>query len=617
MCGIFGINRILEDRKIIDILNLTRHRGPDNLSYSYVNNWTFGHNRLSIIDLSSDANQPFVSTCGNYLIVFNGEIYNFLELKKRLEGKYKFKTNSDTEVLLNIYIEKGEECLKYLRGMFAFAIYDKKKNKLFCARDRLGIKPFIYTYQNGTFVFASEIKPILKVLGYTPNLNYEALLQYLHYLYIPYPNTIFEGIFKLPPAHYLVFENGKLKMEKYWDITNFANKNEDLSENEILEKLDSILNDSVKLRMIADVELGSFLSGGMDSSTILYYMQKNSTKPINTFTLSFPDLNKYDESKDATLIAEYFGTNHNIIEINPKIVELLPKMVHHFDEPFGNPTSLLIYELTKETKKYATVALAGDGGDEVFGGYPRHKAVLLSEKLNFLPSSFWSVVSKIINFLPEDTSGNHIYRRLKTFINSLTLEYSERYDSWVSYFSNNELKNLLKIKIDYNQVVKSEWTGLKIDDTLLKALIVDLKTFLPNNLLTYGDAMSMANSFEVRFPLIDHVLVEFMVSIKSDYKIRKGVGKYILKVLMKDKLPQEIIRKPKRGLNPPMGIWIKKDLKTIIDIYLSKNSVEKRGILNYNFVRYLIDEHMSNKRDRSLHIWSLIVLEEWFRQYID
>jgi len=617
MCGIFGINKILEENSIKKILNSTNHRGPNNDGMVKVNDWTFGHNRLSIIDLTPEANQPFISNCKNYIIVFNGEIYNYLELKKDLEKKYKFRTNSDTEVLLNLYIEKGENCVKDLRGMFAFVIYDKKNDKLFCARDRLGIKPFVYYFKNNKFIFASEIKVILQVLQTTPNINQESIYQYLHYLYIPYPNAIFEDIFKVPPAHTLTYQNGKIEIKKYWDIENYIGKNINLSENEIINKLDNLLDESVQMRMIADVELGSFLSGGIDSSTILYYMAKNSSKPINTYTLGFKDAKRYDERNDAKIMAEFFNTNHTEIIINPNAAELLPKMVKHFDEPFGNPTSLLIYELTKETKKIATVALAGDGGDEIFGGYPRYEAILLANRLKLFPKSLFKLFSTFTNIIPESSTGNHQLRRIKTFINSLSKNEDEMYEDWISYFSDNELNKLLKEFKNYKHVVKDLWNKQNYNDGILKSSIVDLKTFLPNNLLAYGDAMSMANSFEVRFPLIDHKIIEFMTSIDTKYRIKDGQTKYLMKKLLKGKIPDCIIDKPKLGLNPPMGIWLKKDLKKFIDIYLSRKNINKRGLFNYDFIKQIIYEHNTNKRDRSLYIWALIVLEEWFRQYID
>ncbi|AII13939.1 asparagine synthase (glutamine-hydrolyzing) [Campylobacter iguaniorum] len=614
MCGIIGFNFKSNNDKIFSIAS---HRGPDNTSKVEMGNFTFGHNRLSIVDHNSLSNQPMISECGRYVIVFNGEIYNFATIKEKLKSKYHFKTSSDTEVLLYSYIEYGESCIDEFRGMFAFAIYDKELDKLFCARDRLGIKPFVYYAQNGKFIFASEIKVILEVLGSKPNINNEAISQYLHYLYIPYPNTIFQDIMKLPPAHTLTYQHGKYKIKKYWDIEDYKGLYGQINENEVVSSLDSLIDESVRLRMIADVELGSFLSGGIDSSMILYYMQKHSSKKINTYTLGFKDAKKYDETSDARIMAKYFNTNHTEIIINPNASELLPKMVESFDEPFGNPTSLLIYELTKETKKLATVALAGDGGDEVFGGYPRYEAVLLSQKLKHIPKSLFSLVAKFTDFIPENSSGNHKLRRIKTFINSLSKNESDMYEDWIGYFSDNELNKLLKEYKAYKHIVKDVWKTQNCNNGILKSSIVDLKTFLPNNLLAYGDAMSMANSFEVRFPLIDHKVVEFVTGVDTKYRIKNGQTKYLMKKILNGKIPNTIINKPKLGLNPPMGIWLKNDLKKLIDEYLSKQSVKNRGLFNCEYIKQIIHEHETNKRDRSLYIWSLIVLEEWFRRYID
>jgi len=614
MCGIIGFNCKTKNNKIFKV---TTHRGPDNTSKLEVKNWTFGHNRLSIVDHNPLSNQPFISECGRYVIVFNGEVYNHNEIREKLKNKYNFKTSSDTEAILYAYIEYGESCLDDFRGMFAFAIYDKVKDKLFCARDRLGIKPFVYYFKDGKFIFGSEIKVILEALENKPDINHEAIAQYLHYLYVPYPNTIFEDIMKLPPAHSLTFQNGKLEIKKYWDVEDYKFLNQNLREDEILKTLDNLLDESVKMRMIADVELGSFLSGGIDSSMILYYMNKHSSKQINTYTLGFEGASKYDETNDAKIMSDYFNTNHTEIIINPNAAELLPKMVSHFDEPFGNPTSLLIHELTKETKKIATVALAGDGGDEIFGGYPRYEAILLANKLNKVPKSLFKLVSSFTSLIPESSSGNHKLRRMKTFVNSLSKNEDEMYEDWIGYFSDNELNKLFKEYKPYKHIVKDIWNNQNYNDGILKSSIVDLKTFLPNNLLSYGDAMSMANSFEVRFPLIDHKIIEFMTSIDSKYRIKDGKTKYLMKKILEGKIPDSIINKPKLGLNPPMGIWLKKDLKIFIDDYLSKDSIEKRGLFNYDYIKKIIYEHNTNKRDRSLYIWALIVLEEWFRQYVD
>jgi len=614
MCGIVGFNFKSSNKKIFKI---TSHRGPDNTSSIEFGNFTLGHNRLSIVDHNRLSNQPMMSQCGRYSIVFNGEVYNHIEIREKLQDRYSFRTESDTEAILYSYIEYGESCLGELRGMFAFAIYDKYEDKLFCARDRLGIKPFIYYFKDNKFIFASEIKVILEALDKKPDINKEAIAQYLHYLYVPYPNTIFENILKLPPAHTLTFQNGKYEIKKYWDVEDFIGLNQNMDENTIIDSLDGLLNESVKMRMIADVELGSFLSGGIDSSMILYYMQKNSLKKINTYTLGFEGAKLYDETSDAKVMANYFNTNHREIIINPNVAELLPKMVRHFDEPFGNPTSLLIHELTKETKKLATVALAGDGGDEIFGGYPRYEAILLADKLKYIPKSLFNLTSKFTNLMPESSSGNHKLRRIKTFVNSLSKSEDEMYEDWIGYFSDIELNRLFREYKSYKHIVKDEWNSQTYSDGILKSSIIDLKTFLPNNLLSYGDAMSMANSFEVRFPLIDHKVIEFMTSIDSKWRIKDGQTKYLMKKILEGKIPDNIINKPKLGLNPPMGLWLKKDLKVFIDEYLSKERIEKRGLFNYEYIKQILYEHETDKRDRSLYIWALIVLEEWFIQYID
>tara|TARA_R110002020_G_scaffold463122_1_gene683030 strand:+ start:8858 stop:10699 length:1842 start_codon:yes stop_codon:yes gene_type:complete len=610
MCGIIGFNFKAPESSAY--LNVADYRGPDNSTSISFGGFTFAHNRLSVIDLNEGANQPFVSTCSNFVIVFNGEVYNYKEIRKKLESKYAFRTNSDTEVILYNYIEKKEKCLEDFIGMFAFTVYDIKNNTLFGARDRLGIKPFVYYKNEKQFAFASEIKVITELVKGL-SVNHEAVSQYLRYLYVPSPNSIYKEVKKLEPAHYFYYKQGDLKITKYWDSKDSIGLNKDLNEEEILEKLDYLLNDAVKLRMIADVELGSFLSGGIDSSTILYYMAKNSNKPINTFTLGFAGADNYDETSDAKKMAAHFNTNHHEIIIHPNVTDLLPKMVHHFDEPFGNPTSILIHELTKETKKYATVALAGDGGDEIFGGYPRYEAAILYNKIKFVPRLFWKALNPFFKLISEDISGNHKLRRVKTFVNSLSKPVDEMYEDWVAYFSIKEINTLFKVQQDFNRVVLDVFDAIPSNDLIIKTSITDLKTFLVNNLLNYGDAMSMANSFEVRLPLIDHRIIEFMTSIPSHYRIKDGQTKYLMKKLLKGKVPAEIINKPKLGLNPPMGLWLKNDLNGFITTYLSKESVEKRG-MNYQFVSQLLKEHNSGKRDRSLYLWSLIVLEEWHRQ---
>jgi asparagine synthase (glutamine-hydrolysing) len=615
MCGIIGFNFLSKNE---NIFNATKHRGPDNTSKLELGNFTLGHNRLNIVDHNDLSNQPMTSHCGRYTLVFNGEIYNHKDLKTKLKNKYKFNTESDTEVILYSYIEYGDKCVDSFRGMFSFAIYDKKKNRLFCARDRIGIKPFLYYFKDGRFIFGSEINVILECLNKeTPEVNNEAIFQYIKYLYIPYPGTIFKDIMKLPPGHTLVFNDNDVEVNKYWDIEDYVGKNYSMSEGQILSELDKLFDESVRMRMVADVELGSFLSGGIDSSLILYYMQKNSTKKINTYTLGFKGAKKHDETSDAKIVSDAFCTNHKEIIIDPKVAELLPKMVNHFGEPFASPTGMLIYELTKEAKKISTVALAGDGGDEIFGGYPKYKAVMVAHNLRIVPRFIWRVMANIVKNIPESEKGGNVVRRVKKFIFSLGKTPAQMYDNWSSYISDSDMRCLFKEEVLYEKNVEKLWIKQKSGNGLIKSSIVDLKTYLPNDMLYYGDVMSMANSFEVRYPLIDHKIVEFMTSINPKYRIRKGKTKYLMKALLKNKVPDSIINKKKLGLNPPISIWLKNDLSNYINDYLSKKSVDKRGLFNYKYVEQIIKEFKVNKKDRALNIWALIVLEEWFRQYID
>ena len=611
MCGIIGFTGKASTDKFAKVAS---YRGPDNTTIGQYGNFTLAHNRLAIIDLSPEANQPFVSDCGNYVIVFNGEVYNFQEIRDRLANKYPFRTRCDTEVILYNYIEKGERCVDDFIGMFAFAVLDIRNQKIFAARDRLGIKPLVYYHKDSTFIFASEIKVILSLLDHKPAINRSAIAQYLTYLYVPQPSSIYESIYKLPAGHCMTFHNRQLDIKPYWTPTSNSSETGD-NEEELVKQLDELLTSAVNLRMIADVKLGTFLSGGLDSTSILYYMARNSSTPINTFTLGFPNAKLYDERDDAKQVADFFKTDHHEILIEPNITELLSKMVFHFDEPFGNPTALLIHELTKETRKYATVALVGDGGDEVFGGYPRYKAACLYERLKWVPKPFWKMMNPVFRMVPESTSGFHALRRIKTFVASLGKSEHAMYEDWIGYFSNRELDQLFCEPCPYDHVVQDLSQRFSQTDFPTRTALIDFESFLPNNILAYGDAMSMANGFETRLPLVDHRIVEFMMTAAKHYRVRDGQTKYLLRRVLEPHVPERVLKKPKLGLNPPVGQWLKKDLQPLVDDYLSPQTIKKRGLFKEDEVQKLINEHYRNTRDRSLYLWALIVLEEWFRQY--
>lgn len=602
------------------VLDRTRHRGPDHSSAETFGPFTLGHNRLSIIDLSARANQPLHSTCGKYAIVYNGEVYNFRELRSELRSRYKFTTETDTEVVLAAYIAWGDRCVGRLRGMFAFAIVDTVRDRLFAARDRLGIKPLVYAHDRQALAIASETKSILPLLPSRPEVDGDAIEQYLHLLYIPEPHTAFRGISKLAPGHTLVYSDGRLTIERYWSVEDEVARarGDELSSGERIERLDELLRDAVRYRMISDVELGCFLSGGLDSSAVLRYMAEASDRPVNTYTLVFPDAPHYDESAASRELAGYFATNHTEIEISPVITDLLPTMVRHFDEPFGNPTSLLIHELTRETRKHATVALAGDGGDEVFGGYSRYQAWRYFAVARVLPRWTYRGLNSLAGLLRERADGNHTLRRVKAFIDSLSSDEGSIYDRWVGYFTPEELTTLLRTGgSGARSIVRDLWDQYAYHDRISRSQIVDLLSFLPNNLLHYGDAMSMANSFEVRFPLIDHRLVGFMLSLPTSDRIRGTTTKHLLRRALDGHVPASVLSRRKKGLNPPVGLWLQRELRPLLDDYLSREAVRARGLLEPGTVANLLREHREGRRDRSLHIWALIVLEEWFRQYVD
>jgi len=609
MCGILGYNFEVD---AITPSQVQTHRGPDYTGVGKFGAFTLIHNRLSIIDLSPESNQPFVSEDGRYVIVFNGEIYNYQTLKNDLKSRYSFRTNSDTEVLLYSYIAYGEQCLDRLVGMFSFAIYDTQLDRLFCARDRLGIKPFVYYFSEGKFVFASEIAGVLSVLPTRPGIDAVSLGQYLTYLYVPAPRTMFAGISKLPPGHMLVLEKGEMAISRYWDLPKLWTPGS-RNGKDLVGEVDRLLEDAVRLRMIADVPLGAFLSGGLDSSTIVYYMNKLSDRPVKTFTLGFEEV-RYDERSDARLVAEHFKTDHEEIMIAPDSAALLPKMVRHFGEPFGNPTALLIYELTKYTKERVTVALAGDGGDEVFGGYPRYRGMGLADGLKWVPDFFKKGLAWGAGLIGESSSGAHGFRRLKEFATTLALSPDQRYESWVGYFQESELGQLLCSPVSFPRPVRELWAQLS-GDPVSRGSGVDLLSFLPSNLMAYGDTMSMANAFEVRFPFLDHRLVACMAQVGGNDRFSGGYNKMIMRQVMQGRLPEAIMAKPKLGLNPPMGVWLKSSLGPLMADYLSEEVVCSRGLFHYEFIAKLLEEFKTGRRDVALQIWALMVLEEWMRQF--
>lgn len=622
MCGIAGIIGKADEGLIQSMTRLLAHRGPDGEGYYLEPGVALGHRRLSIIDLET-GQQPMTSADGRYTIVFNGEIYGFLELRRELESRgVRFRTRSDTEVLLEAYATWGRGALAKLRGMFAFAIWDKGERRLFAARDRLGVKPFYYAQIGSQFLFASEMKSLLVYPGFERKLNYPALDDYLTYLYVPPPQTIFQGIFELPPAHWLEWENCKLRLCEYWDVNFAGEKN---ASKQIVKETQEVLDDAVSTRLISDVPLGVFLSGGLDSSTIARLMANHLSEPVRAFTLKFREGGRwYSETEFAREASQAIGAESRELEIVSKSAELLGTVTRHFDEPFGNPTSLLLYELSEAARMFVTVVLVGDAGDEVFLGYPRYQGAVLSSRYRNVPVSLRRLVAWGAERIPEAHSGNHFKRRAREFLTASCYPPERMYLEWIGYFNQGLLSRL------YSQELKRELAGRDSSEFLMglfgragsaelidRINYTDLHSFLPHNILRYSDRMSMAHGLEIRAPYTDHKLIEFLARVPWQAKLHLNQTKYLLRQAAHDWLPERILKRGKVGLNPPMGIWLRGHLRPLLDEYLSPGQIRQRGYFDPNTVEELIGDLMTGRRDYSLHLWALISFEEWHRQYLD
>jgi len=568
---------------------------------------------------------------GTVWITFNGEIYNFQELRTQLvASNHRFNSKTDTETILHGYEEWGTNIIRRLRGMFALAIWDARHRKLLLARDRVGKKPIFYYSGNSGFYFGSEIKSLLASGEVPAEADPEALHDYLTYLYFPSPHTAFKGICKLPPATILALEvcpDGRLthRLETYWDPVEAAGTVERLSYKQAVEKTRNLMDEAVRIRLMSDVPLGVFLSGGLDSGAITAFAAKNSLQPVKTFSIGFRNNQRFDEIEQANEVASKFGTDHQVLQVNAQCVEHIGTVVRHFDEPFGNPTAILEYILTKHMREHVTVALSGDGGDEAFGGYVRYAGAWLAGKYRTLPSLITrGLFARVSHILRDDTSGRHANRRVREFLESAWLPQEEMYLQWVGYFSETEKHSLYAPEFASQVGVKDSGDFLRTLfrqgsrlDPLNQLGYVDLSSFLAGNCLEYADRMSMANSLEVRCPFTDHQIVEFGLSIPFGWKYRLGNTKRIVREAMQGVLPESVLRKKKMGFNPPLPQWINSELKPLIAEMLSRKAIERRGIFRPEAVEQLLKDHAERKRDNALKIWGLLILEVWYRMYID
>jgi asparagine synthase (glutamine-hydrolysing) len=588
------------------------HRGPDGQGSFICERTGFGlaHARLAVIDLTEGGRQPMASPCGRWVIAFNGEIYNHAELRAELEGRgHSFRSSSDTEVLLALLMDKGEAALDRLVGMFAFALLDRDSGAVLLARDRVGIKPLVWaSLPGGGLAFASEIRALALVPGIDLGMDRQALSEFLACLYVPAPRTMHAGIRKLQPGHLLRFSPGKAPEVVEWWRPAFTGQR-GLSTDQAVEELMPVLDAAVRSCMVADVPVGCFLSGGVDSSVIAALMARQRGRDaVSSFTMTFDEA-AYDERVAARAVSEHVGTRHTELPASAGLVNGLDRMIAAFGEPFGNPTALLIGDLSHSARQHVTVALVGDGGDEVFGGYPRYQGGLLAAKWRRIPALLRKgLIEPAVALLPESSSGHHTLRRIREFVASAGLPDAEMYAAWVEYFSPSERQALLGGNLPSRPI--AEWYRATGRINALDAMQeTDLLSFLPGNLMAYGDAMSMMHALELRLPLLDHRLIEQVQVLSAQCRFAEG-KKTLLKAVARKLLPAAIVDRPKLGFNPPMGLWLRNELASMVAERLIPERMAALG-LDWTAVERLLAEHRGGRRDCSLPVWALLVLERW------
>jgi asparagine synthase (glutamine-hydrolysing) len=591
------------------------HRGPDGLGLHLDGPAALGHRRLKIIDLSDAAREPMTNEDESLWLVFNGEIYNFLELRKDLETRHRFRSQGDGEVILHLYEERGFEAVAALDGMFAFGLWDGRRRRLLVARDRIGKKPLYYHDGPGLFAFASEIKSLLALREVPHERDPEALPLFLTYGYVPTPGTFYKGIRALPPAHYLVVtERGVEGPTPYWSV-RFAD-GDDVPEAVAGERFRDLLEEAVRRRLVADVPLGAFLSGGLDSSAVVAFMARNASGRVRTFSIGFAGDKQYDETAYARVVAERFGTDHTEFVVEPKALDLVDRLVWHHDGPFGDASAIPTWLLSELTRTKVTVALNGDGGDEVFAGYLRLYAGALSEEM---PRWVFRATGGLLSLLPEPKDRKHPLRFARRFLEAGRLPLAERYLRWNGFFT-EDLDTLLKPELrphtDRRRLLSSFEAELNGQprSTLARLLQLNFGTYLLDDLLVKMDRMSMAHGLEARSPFLDTALVEFGASLPNSLRMRWARGKVLLRRAMKGILPESILARGKMGFGAPLGTWFRSDLGAFVSERLLEAKSPLYDYLEPEPVRYLVARHMQGGADSSAQIWALLTLESWLRQ---
>jgi asparagine synthase (glutamine-hydrolysing) len=597
--------------------DVIEHRGPDDTGYFVGNGVAIGMRRLSIIDLAG-GRQPLGNEDASVRIVFNGEIYNYRELRRDLIARgHRFSTDGDTEVIVHLYEEEGERCVEKLCGMFAFAIYDRNQKSLLMARDRLGIKPLHYAVLGDTLIFGSEIKSILQHPEITRDPDLSAISDFLAFGYVPDPETAFKGVRKLGAGQTLTFAAGRATLRNYWSPEPRAADGGMPIQKDSADLLLDQLRDSVRSHLVSDVPVGAFLSGGIDSSAVVALMTRILDRPVKTFSIGFRE-QSYDELEYARISAKLFNTDHHEFLVTPDLCSIVEELAWHFDEPFADYSSIPTYLVSKLARDHVKVVLSGDGSDELFAGYDRYR---VDRRRRF----FYSVAA-----VAGPGILRHLSRRLphgafgKRFLYNISLKGAERYIDSVSYFNRADRQQLL------SRGMSSELTGREAEHNFLsiyngaaggshleRLLYLDTKTYLPGDILTKVDRMTMANSIEARVPFLDHKLVEASLRIPASLKLSGSISKYILKEALRGLLPGAVIDRPKQGFDVPMGRWLKGDLREMLSDVLMDGRTRQRGYFNQRAVNLLVSEHMRGRRDHSRRLWELLTLELWHRMFVD
>jgi asparagine synthase (glutamine-hydrolysing) len=644
MCGISGLVNWGDRETLARMTHIQSHRGPDDFGLwerrfpdgSYVG---LGSRRLAILDLSAAGHMPMCNKARSLWITYNGEIYNFADLRRELQAKgHRFASNTDTEVILSLYEQEGPECVHRLNGMFVFAICDLRSGtpEVFLARDHFGVKPLYYAQRGRRLAFASEVKALLQVPEVEAELDMEALHQYLTFLWVPDPNTMFRGIHKLPAGHCATFKDGDLKTREYWDLSfPRADAEYPRSESDLADEIRARFQHSVEAQMVSDVPIGAFLSAGLDSSSIVAMMCRAARQPVRTYTITYPQ--KYrvgettlDDPGVPARLAQSLGCENQQIVLEPDVAALLPLLTWHMDEPAADPAIIAAYLVCHEARKQSTVLLSGVGGDELFAGYRKYAAHRWAQAFQTIPSALRQPLESVLSALPSlrGTSLKGRLRLAKKWARSASLAPEDQFIANCTYLDRNQKMALYSSEVqgqlhDLNPGIrhKDRFAAVQDADFLNQMLYLDSKIFMTSLNLTYNDKMSMASSVEVRVPFLDRELAEFVAwNVPPRLKLKgflRPTTKHIFRVAMQDVLPPEVLRQPKAGFAAPVDYWLANDLREMVDDLLSESHIQKRGLFHPEEVRRLVKEHRGGSHDWSMQIWQFLTLEFWMQNFLD